>query len=70
MWQDSALCLGDETFILRGGTAAKKQTCEDCPVKYECLKFAIENEDFEATVYGGFTGQERKHLVESGVVFS
>jgi WhiB family redox-sensing transcriptional regulator len=68
IWQDQAACTGIDSFIARGGTAEKKAVCAQCPVNTECLKFAISNEDFEATVYGGFTGEERKQLVKDGFV--
>ena len=68
IWQDQAACTGIESFITRGGTAEKKAVCAMCPVVNECLAFAISNEDFEATVYGGFTGEERKQLVKDGFV--
>jgi hypothetical protein len=68
MWQESAACAGIDSFIERGGTAAKKAVCATCPVINECLAFAIGNEDFEATVYGGFTGDERRELVKNGYV--
>lgn len=68
MWQDNAECAGNETFILRGHTADKKAVCAQCQVVNECLAFAIRNEDFEATVYGGFTGSERMELVKNGYV--
>lgn len=68
MWQSQAACSGIDSFILRGGTAAKKAVCAQCPVVNECLAFAIANQDFEATVYGGFTGDERHQLVLDGIV--
>jgi hypothetical protein len=68
MWQDKAACAGNEHFIERGGVAEKKAICKGCPAINECLAFAIRNEDFEATVYGGFTGSERQRLVQEGLV--
>lgn len=68
MWQEKAECAGDLTFITRGHTAEKKAVCAQCQVVNECLAFAIRNEDFEATVYGGFTGEERRELVKNGMV--
>ncbi len=68
MWQSNAACAGMSSFIERGGTAAKKAVCATCPVVNECLAFAIVNQDFEATVYGGFTGEERYQLVKDGFV--
>lgn len=68
MWQSQAACAGIDSFIERGGTAAKKAVCATCPVVNECLAFAMHEQDFEATVYGGFTGDERKQLVLDGWV--
>ena len=68
MWQDKAACAGMDSFIARGHTAEEKAVCATCPVVNECLAFAIRNEDFEATVYGGFTGAERHELVKNGYV--
>lgn len=68
IWQDKAACAGMDSFIARGHTAEKKAVCATCPVVNECLAFAIRNEDFEATVYGGFTGAERHELVKNGYV--
>jgi len=68
MWQNNARCAGMESFIQRGDVAAKKALCHTCPVISECLAFALQNEDFESTVYGGFTGEERKQLIKDGAV--
>lgn len=68
IWQDKAACAGMEDFIGRGAIAEKKAVCATCQVVNECLAFAIRNEDFEATVYGGFTGAERRELVKNGMV--
>lgn len=68
MWQSKAACAGMTDFVGRSHTADKKAICHTCPVINECLAFAISNEDFEATVYGGFTGHERKQLVRDGFV--
>lgn len=70
MWQDRAACAGQEDFTTRGGVAEKKAVCRTCPVVNECLQFAVRHEDFEATVYGGFTGAERLRLVAEGLVYS
>lgn len=68
MWQFQAACADKPDFIARGGVADKKAVCATCPVVNDCLAFAIRNEDFESTVYGGFTGQERRELVKNGIV--
>ena len=36
-----------------------KSICQSCPVKLECLEFAIENE-CTFGIYGGLTSQERE----------
>jgi hypothetical protein len=40
-----------------------KEICATCAVIDECLAFALANQDIEATVYGGLTGDERKPLI-------
>jgi len=39
-----------------------KAICATCPVIDKCLQFALDNDDFEVTIYGGLTGEERKAL--------
>jgi WhiB family redox-sensing transcriptional regulator len=67
MWQDKAACKNaDSNLFLTGVTSRVEQAkaiCERCPVKAQCLAFALENEDFEQIVYGGLLGHERKALV-------
>jgi WhiB family transcriptional regulator, redox-sensing transcriptional regulator len=66
MWQDKAACVNaDPNLFLSGVTSRVQQAkaiCETCPVIEECLAFAIANEDFEAHVYGGLTGAERRSV--------
>lgn len=60
--QDLSLDLVDKIFFPstgETGTAARK-FCFDCPVKRECLDFALENR--EVGCWGGTTGLERKQL--------
>lgn len=68
MWQNNARCAGMTDFLDRGSVNAKKAICHTCPVISDCLAFALKNQDFEATVYGGFTGEERKQLIKDGAV--
>ena len=67
MWQDKAACLdADPSLFLTGVTSRvmqAKEICATCAVIDECLAFALANQDIEATVYGGLTGDERKPLI-------
>ena len=65
-----ALCVGMDPeffFPLFGdapGVAAAKAVCGACPVRAECLAFALEFGDVvPGAVYGGLTGEERDALV-------
>jgi WhiB family redox-sensing transcriptional regulator len=67
MWQDKAACIGQDTALFASGVTSRvvkaKAICATCPVIDKCLQFALDNEDFEVTIYGGLTGAERKELV-------
>jgi WhiB family redox-sensing transcriptional regulator len=58
--------LGDENRPVR----AAKRICYGCPVREECLGFALGHEtgEFRDMVYGGLTGKERAKIrtVEEG----
>lgn len=41
-----------------------KTICNSCPVKSECLEFAL-NDGIEFGIFGGATPQERKQLVSN-----
>ena len=67
MWQDSAACVGTDPALFASGVTSRiakaKAICASCIVREKCLQFALDNEDFEVTIYGGLTGEERKALV-------
>lgn len=67
MWQDSAACKDADSSIFLSGVASRvnqaKEICATCAVVEKCLRFALDNEDFEPHVYGGLTGEERKKLL-------
>ena len=63
-FQNSAACRGmnlDETFFSfkPEGIALAKKTCSGCPVKAECLEYAMENR-IDFGVFGGLTDKERR----------
>lgn len=71
-WQKQAACRGmmrDETqpkfFILRtdGPSVLRRarKVCDDCPVKQECLDFAIRFNISEG-IWGGLSGRQRRNL--------
>ena len=67
MWQDSAACKDADISLFATGVRSRvmkaKAICSNCVVRETCLQFALDNEDFEVTIYGGLTGDERKELV-------
>jgi WhiB family redox-sensing transcriptional regulator len=69
MWQDRAACLTADPALFESGVTSRvlkaKAICETCPVIDACLAFALDNDDFEVTVYGGMTGDERRALMDS-----
>lgn len=69
MWQDSAACKGADSKIFLSGVTSRvnqaKAICATCSVIEKCLRFALDNEDFEPHVYGGLTGEERKKFLVS-----
>jgi len=65
-WQDHALCAQsdpDAWFPEKGGSVEQpKAICRRCPVRVECLEFAIEhNERFG--VWGGLSERQRRPLL-------
>lgn len=75
-WVESAACAGVDPYIFHpvsGGNlnkhsyAAAKSVCQNCPVREECLEFAMRVERNERLAYrcgvwGGLTPGERRDL--------
>lgn len=69
-WRTKAACKGvdpNEFFTTEEKRVrVMKQLCDSCPVKSECLQFALTN-DIAWGIYGGMTPKERnrtfKHVV-------
>lgn len=63
-WRDKAVCaqVDPTLFFPRKGDSAQdaKQVCEGCPVRTECLGYALDNE--RHGVWGGLTVTERRAL--------
>jgi DNA-binding CsgD family transcriptional regulator len=63
-WQTAGLCLKDpELFFPEGGPAIEeaKKTCRACPVRAECLAYALDNNE-RFGIWGGLSERERRRL--------
>lgn len=64
-WQDLALCaeVGGDMFFpeTNQSTRAQKVVCESCPVRAECLQWALVNDE-RFGVWGGLSATERRRL--------
>jgi WhiB family redox-sensing transcriptional regulator len=64
-WMEDAACRGcdpEPWFPQRGGLAGPAQAiCAACPVREECLRYAIDN-DIKAGVWGGVTARQRRGM--------
>jgi len=64
-WRAEAACRGMDTalfFTERGeGHDDTKALCRNCPVKAECLRFALDNGE-KFGVWGGLSERERRRL--------
>jgi WhiB family redox-sensing transcriptional regulator len=64
-WQDDAACTDldpDWFFPERGeSTAVAKEVCMGCPVREECLAYALAN-GITSGIWGGTTERQRRRL--------
>lgn len=64
-WRQRALCAQtdpDAFYPEKGGsTRAAKKVCDVCPVRVECLAYALEH-DSQHGVWGGLDDRERRRL--------
>ena len=65
-WQDDALCAQTDPDIFLpdkgGSTRDAKRICAACPVRQECLDFALAQESNPAGIWGGRSVQERRKM--------
>jgi WhiB family transcriptional regulator, redox-sensing transcriptional regulator len=76
-WRGAGACLAadpDLFFPLGGaGTASAPDTsralriCDECPVKRECLDFAMQTREAEG-IWGGTTAEERVRVLRSRAI--
>ena len=64
-WQDRALCAQTDPeafFPEKGGsTREAKRICTTCPVRNECLEYALGNDE-RFGIWGGLSERERRRL--------
>ena len=64
-WQDRAECIGTDPELFFPGrgddTRAAKAICATCPVRAECLAYALDN-DIKFGIFGGKSERERRRL--------
>lgn len=67
-WQDQALCAETDPeafFPEKGGsTREAKRVCRRCPVRAECLAYALERDE-RFGIWGGLSERERRRLKRS-----
>lgn len=70
-WKSKASCASvgeifiDEEFAEENRELVNK-VCERCPVKKECLEYAIDNKFiFDSIIWAGTTGDERYKIVRN-----
>lgn len=66
MFQEKANCAEADTNLffseLKSKVAKATALCNSCPVKSECLQFALDLQ-IEYGIYGGTTPQQRKAML-------
>ena len=68
-WQEQAICVetDPETFFPskgdRRGVRAAKRVCDQCPVKQECLEYALEFGAWNLPgIWGGLSERQRREI--------
>lgn len=65
-WEDRAQCRGGdgEIFFTPGASQEfrAKAVCRSCPVRFECLAYALKHR-VEHGVWGGLTDRERRKIL-------
>lgn len=73
-WRDRAACRDEDPelfFPIGDGVAAQEQiarakaVCDRCPVRAQCLQFALSTGQ-DAGIWGGLSAEERRGLRRSG----
>ena len=68
-WHQHGACRGADPnlFFPERGDSVKeaKAVCPRCPVRAECLEYALENHE-SMGIWGGLSGRERRQLSRTG----
>src|SRR4029434_5287962 len=68
-WQERARCRQHDPevfFTEKGGSSREaKRICADCPVRIECLNYALRRDE-RYGVWGGMSERERRRLKRMG----
>ena len=68
-WRDDAACIGMETELFYPGAVDERKyvqkTCDNCPVKLECLATALATKDTDNGIHGGQVPSEKRKIVEA-----
>ena len=68
-WMANALCRRSDPDLFYPGTGHSSQegraVCARCPVRTECLAYAIEHREYYG-VWGGLSERQRRHMRETG----
>ena len=68
-WHQHGACRGADPnlFFPKRGDSVKeaKAVCARCPVRAECLEYALENHE-SMGIWGGLSGRERRQLSRTG----
>jgi WhiB family transcriptional regulator, redox-sensing transcriptional regulator len=64
-WRRSALCLGRDPemwYPTGAGGVEAAAICEECPVRLECLKWALANNERDG-IWGGVSARKRQGML-------
>lgn len=68
-WRDTAACKGKPTqwwFSNKGDYLAvnrAKAICSECPVRSECLEYALKGSELMVGIWGGMSLSQRKRIL-------
>ena len=63
-WRSQGKCTTEDPellFVLGADQNSAKRICRNCPAKYDCMAYALDN-NIETGVWGGMTERERRAL--------
>ena len=66
-WFNKASCKGVDTSLFFGdghdvSVITAKQVCASCPVRLECLEYAVEMNEYDFGIWGGVAPRSRRPI--------